>query len=297
MSNSHHAAIVGGGPAGLSAALQLGRARRKTVVFDAGPRRNARAAEIRGFVTRDGINPNEFRRVAREQLTPYATVEVRDVGVSAIEKTADGFRLTSSSGELTAQTVLLAVGVLDVLPPLEGLEPLWGHTVFTCPYCHGFELKDRRFAVYADTSVMVMAGPLLKAWSDDVTVLTTGAYQVTDEQRAMLKKAGVQLDERKVTALSGEGGQLREVVFEGGGRLKRDAMMFRPPQQQLPLVTSLGVALDELGYVKVDAMQLTSVPGLYAAGDLTTPMQAAIMAASQGTVAESVMNHAVMLAH
>src|SRR5688500_16380449 len=140
--------IVGGGPAGLSAALSLGRARKRVLVCDAGPRRNAAAEHIHGFVTRDGTPPDEFRRIARAQLEPYG-VEIRDTGVKSISGKRDAFDVQLQSGPVKARRILLATGMIDEFPDIDGFRELWGKSIFICPYCHAWEVQDRRFAFIA----------------------------------------------------------------------------------------------------------------------------------------------------
>jgi thioredoxin reductase len=289
--------VVGGGPAGLNAALNLGRGRRKVLLCDAGPPRNAAAVEVHGFVTRDGIPPGEFRRIAREQLRPY-DVEVRDVRVLGIEREGSGFRVALEGGRgVVARRVLLATGMVDVLPDLPGYRELWGKALFQCPYCHGWELKERAWGVLATSEALVDFGLVLTAWSRDMVVFTQGAVTVSAEKRLQLERAGVRLEERRIRRLvSGAGAHpLEAVELEDGTRLRRDVLFARPPQRQVPMVERLGLAVDEQGYLRVSPQGETSIPGIYAAGDLTTPMQAAVMSAAAGALVGGALNHGLAL--
>jgi thioredoxin reductase len=288
----HDVLIIGGGPAGLSAALTLGRARKRVLLCDAGPRRNAAAAHMHTFVTRDGIPPEEFRRAAHEQLRAYPAVERRDVRVVALEPDGDGLRATLGDGaRVTADRAVLALGMVDVLPDLPGYRELWGHSVFQCPYCHGWEVQDRRFGFLAPAPEMLAFAVFLTGWSADVVALTDGKFAVDAAARADLQRAGVGLDERPLRRLHGEAGALAAIEFADGERLARDILFARPPQRQVELVQALGLELDAMGYVRVDAHGRTSMPGVYAAGDLTTPMQAAVIAAAAGMQAAAALNH------
>jgi thioredoxin reductase len=273
--------IVGGGPGGLSAALALGRARRRVLLCDAGPRRNAAAVHMHNFVTRDGTPPDEFRRLAREQLATYPNVEVRDAGVEAITGTRGAFDVRLSSGPVRARRILLCVGMIDELLPIEGFGALWGHAIFQCPYCHGWEVRDRPWGFLASAAHPDQLLPFafqLRAWTGDLVVFTGGAIAVPDETRAMLASAGIRLETAPVTRLVGAGDRLAAIELADGRRVAR------------------GLALDDDGYVKVDPMKLeTSVPGIYAAGDLTTRMQGAMIAAALGTRAAAAMNVDVMM--
>ncbi len=286
--------IVGAGPAGLSAALALGRARRRVLLCDAGAPRNARAHEIHNFVTRDGTPPADFRRIAREQLAPYASVEVRDARVERIDGERDRFQVELSTGTVTGRRVLLGVGMIDELPALPGYRELWGHAVFQCPYCHGWEVRDGAFGYLCPSAAFLEWPLMLLNWTRDVTVFTDGAYEVPPEVRARLVAAGIAVEERPITSLALRDDRpdaLAAVVLADGTRVARDVLFARPPQRQTDLVTSLGLALDDHGFVRLDDHRQTSRPGVYAAGDLATMMQGAVMAAAAGTMAAAMITH------
>lgn len=286
--------VIGGGPAGLQAALTLARGQRRAVVFDTGPARNARAHHVNNFLTRDGTPPAAMRAIAREELAAYG-VPVEAARVEGIDGERGRFRVRLEGGaEVGARRVILAVGMVDRLPELPGLDTLWGETVFQCPFCHGHALRGRRWAVFAPVAPLIEVGALIRAWSDDVVVLTDGQWEVPDELRARLQAAGIGLDERRVVGLraAAEGpDRLGAIAFADGETLPRDALVFRPPQRQTPLVSSLGLAVDAAGFVAVDERRQTSRPGVYAAGDLATMMQAALGAAVAGLLAASAVIH------
>ena len=279
--------IAGGGPAGLQAALTLGRARKRVLVADGGPRRNARAEHMNNFVSRDGIVPADFRREARAQLAKYPNVSFRDEQVEALT----GSRGDFGAGAIRARRVLLATGLIDQPPELEGIAPLWGHSVFQCPYCHGWEALQRRWGYYAPDATAPHVGMFvmqLRGWSPNVTLFT---QKLGDDVRRNLVAAKVEIESAEVKRLVGTGGQLETVELADGRRLACDALLMHPPQRQVGLVRALGVALDDEGFVKTDPMtRETSVPGIYAAGDLTTRAQAAVLAAAAGMQAAAAMN-------
>jgi len=286
-------AIVGGGPAGLSAALMLGRARRRVVLLDGGTRRNAAAEHINGFVTRDGTPPDEFRRIGREQLGPYSSVEVRDARVASIQGERGAFELRlEGGGSVTARRILLCTGMVDELPELEGFRALWGKSIFQCPYCHGWEIRDQVFGVLVERAELLDHSVMMRSWTRSVIALTNGRVAVSDPARAHLAAAGVVLDERPIRRLAAEGDRLARVEFDDGGSQRLDALFARPPQRQVALVQALDLSLDDAGYVRVDEMSReTSRPGVYAAGDLITPMQGALFAAAFGARAAAALNH------
>lgn len=279
--------IAGGGPAGLQAALTLGRARKRVLVADGGPRRNATAGHMNNFVSRDGIAPADFRREVRAQLAKYPNVSFRDEPIDTITGQRGDFR----AGAVRARRVLLATGLIDQPPELENLAPLWGHSVFQCPYCHGWEARERRWGYYAPDATTPHVGPFvmqLRGWSSEVTLFTD---KLGDEMRSQLLAAKIQVESAAVTRLVGTGHQLEAVELAGGRRVPCEALLMHPPQRQVELVRALGVALDDEGFVKTDPMtRETSIPGIYAAGDLATRGQAAILAAAAGMQAAAALN-------
>lgn len=283
--------IVGGGPAGLSAALNLGRARRRVLLCDSGPRRNAAAEHIHGFVTQDGTTPADFRRLGRQQLEPYASVEARDVQIEGIRGERGAFEVRLPTGSVQARRILLCTGMIDELPDIDGFRELWGGSIFQCPYCHGWEVQDRRFGFLAPSPDLLEFALLLRAWSRDVTVLTDGRFTVPSEVRMRLASAGVPVEERRIARLSGSEGRLQRVELADGGSLPLDVLFTRPPQRQVAIVQALGLALDSGGYVVVDENRQTSIAGIYAGGDLVTPVQSAVLAAASGVQAAARLNH------
>lgn len=285
--------IVGGGPAGLAAALTLGRARKRVLLCDAGERRNAAAVHIHGFVTRDGTPPAEFRRIGREQLASYPSVEVRDVRVEEIRGERGAFEVRLSSGSVGARRILLCTGMIDEMPELEGFRALWGQSIFQCPYCHAWEVQNQRFG-YLAASIEALGFPLLlRGWTSDVVVFTEGRFEIPPEVRQRLSAASVRVEERAISRLVSKGeGRLERVEFVGGGSLQRDVLFVHPRQRQVGLVRALGLALDSAGYVQVDdAHRETSIPGIHAGGDLVTPIQSATLAAASGMLAAGMLNH------
>jgi thioredoxin reductase len=286
--------IVGGGPSGLSAALALGRARKRVLLCDSGPRRNAAAERVYNFVTRDGTPPEEFRRIGREQLERYASVQVRTEQVMAISGERGSFRVTLTSEEVVARRVLLCTGMVDEMLPIDGFRECWGHSIFQCPYCHGWEVQDRRWAYLAlpqHESHFLPFVLKLRGWTREVVVFTNGALTIAEEARQKLELAKIRLETAPIARFVGQDGHLQAVELAGGARLPCDALFVHPPQRQVELVRALGLELDDDGYVRVDPMKReTSVAGIYASGDLTTRQQGAILGAASGTQAATMIN-------
>ncbi|SHG70639.1 NAD(P)/FAD-dependent oxidoreductase [Massilia sp. CF038] len=290
----YDAIIVGGGPAGLSAALALGRARKHVLLLDGGPRRNMAALKVHNFVTRDGVAPDEFRRIGREQLAHYPKVEVRDAIVESISGVCGAFQVALAAGPVNARRILLCTGMVDEMLPIPGFAQLWGHAIYQCPYCHAWELQDRAwgYLVHPAHAHMLLTFALqARGWTSDLTVYTNNAFDLPAETSRVLEEAGIRLETAALTRVVGTGHQLESIELASGERVACVALFVHPPQHQTRLIQALGLALDDQGYVSFDPMKReTSVRGIYAAGDLTTRMQGAIHAAAAGAHAAAMLN-------
>ena len=287
--------IIGGGPAGLSAALALGRARKRTLLCDSGTPRNAAAVHMQNFVTRDGTPPKEFRRIAAEQLQRYPSVELRKERVLSVDGTRGAFRVQLETSTVDARRVLLCTGMVDEMPAIDGFSTLWGSSIFACPYCHGWEMKDQRWAYLAKDAESLSFALLLRGWTVDMIALTNGAFEVAPDTLARFTTAGIPIEEHPIARLRSDGTQLTAIEFTDGGVLERDVLFAHPHQRQVDVVQQLGLALDEHGFVKVDeTTRETSIPGIHAGGDLITHAQGAVLAAASGTLAASRLNFALM---
>lgn len=296
-------AIVGGGPAGLNAALMLGRARRRTLLCDAGRPRNAVSHASHGFLSRDGTDPAALRRAGREQLRQYETVQIREEEVQAADARDGGFVLSLPAGSelISARRLLIASGMRDELPPINGLTALWGRGTFPCPYCDGWEVRDQPLFAVGGGVGGAMFGLLLSKWSADVMLCTNGAGQLDEQVWALLRSRGVKVHEEPITGVEGRDGGV-EVVFAGGDRLKRRALFAHPELRQATgLPTRLGCAMTDDDAIRVSAFGLTSVPGLYAAGDaarpegLPFPAAQVVVAAAEGAKAAIAMDRDLLL--
>lgn len=299
--NEYDVAIIGGGPTGLSAALVLGRSLKRTAVFDNGPPRNTPAKAVHGFLTQDGTPPDEMRRIAHEQMTVYDSVDFYDARVQTITRDDPGeFQVVTESETITARFILLATGVVDILPNIPGLAELWKHgeSVFLCPYCHGWEVRQRPWGVLVSDLEQIEWALFLNGWTDDLVVFTNAAIEVPDALQARLGQAKILLEERPIQKLrscretrGASGHHLKEIELMDGDRIEREALFLRTTQRQTDLVAALKPELSTAGYVIVDAQMQTSVPGIYAAGDATTPIQQALAGAADGARAAAMINH------
>ena len=287
--------IVGGGPAGLNAALVLGRCRRRVLVCDAEEPRNACSPRVSGFLSRDGILPGELRRIAREQLKPYPGVEIRKIHVTDARGLDGGFEVETEAGErIGCRKLLLATGLTDDLPDIPRFRELYGRGVYNCPYCDGWENQDLPMAVYGQKSCGVGLALEMLIWSRDVTLLTDGPAGLTEEDKAKLDRHAIPVIETRVTALEGEN-HLGRIRFADGTVLDRRSLFFIHGER-LPsgLVETLGCELTHGGVVKTHSYERTNVPGLYVAGDASRRVQFAVVAAAEGAMAAFAINNELL---
>lgn len=290
--------IVGGSFAGLSAALQLGRARRTVTVLDTNTHRNRYAAHAHGILGHDGKPPRQILNEARAQLAHYPTVHILESGADAIAGEFDHFTVSIEGGEtLHSRRVLLSHGIIDQFPDLPGFAESWGISVLHCPYCHGFEVADGRLGILYSNPVGLHMGTLLADWSDRLTLFADG-HTLPDDELAKLAAQGVSVVLPKITRLDQLAGQISAVVLETGERVPLDAMFAHPRQKiSAKFHEQLDLALTEgpLGSViKVDDMFETSRKGIFAAGDVASLMQSANLAMGNGAMA-GVMCHRSLL--
>jgi thioredoxin reductase len=294
----YDAIIVGGGPAGLAAALTLGRSRRSVLLLDAGEGRNAPAAAVHNLLAHDGTPPEELRRIGREQLARYPGVQFREATVAGAHALADeGFRLELQDGDaVEGRRLLLATGLADELPAIDGLAALWGRSAFHCPYCHGFEVSGRRLAVLGAAPARVRLALQLTRFTDDL-VLCADGEPLARELAELLAANGVRVPGEPVARFEGDGGRLERIVLEHGAPLERDAVFIPTTlHQRSDLARQLGCALLPDECVEVDDLARTSVPGVYAAGDmahrpsLPAPVAAVSWASASGTLAGAMLD-------
>ena len=284
--------IAGAGPAGLSAALMLGRSRRRVLVCDNGHPRNAASHAMHGFLTRDGMPPREFLAVARAQLQQYDTVELRDVEVVAAACRPDArFHVTlADRSEHQARKLLIATGVADNLPDVPGFRDLYGVSVFHCPYCDGWEVRDRPLAVYGSGVRGLGLSLELTGWSRDLVLCTDGPSGIDGEGLQRLARNGIAVREERLVRLEGDG-RLERIVFASGPPLSRDAVFFTTGQtQQSELALGLGCDFNEKGTVRTGKYESTHLPGLYVAGDASRAVQWVVVAAAEGAEAAFAIN-------
>lgn len=280
----YDAIVIGGSYAGLSAATQLARARRRILVIDAGQRRNRFAAHAHGFLTQDGTPPGQIAALGREQLLAYGTVEWLDGQATQARALSDGFQVNADGRWLPARRLVLAGGIRDLLPPLPGLAERWGKRVFHCPYCHGHELDQGRIGVLASSALSLHLALMLPDWGH-TTLLLDDAFQPDTEQLQQLQARGVQVERTPVTRIEGE----LDIHLRDGRILPLDGLFITARTEiNGTLASQLGCALEDnpVGpYIRTDMTQATSVPGVFACGDAARPGGSIAAAVGQGALA------------
>ncbi|MEU5591466.1 NAD(P)/FAD-dependent oxidoreductase [Streptomyces sp. NPDC020298] len=303
--NAYDVVIVGGGAAGLSAALVLGRARRRTLVVDAGEPRNAPAAHMHGYLSRDGMAPAEFLAVGREEIARYGVELVRDRAVDATRDATEGtgFTVLLESGRtVRARHLVVATGLKDELPPVAGLAERFGRDVLHCPYCHGWEVRDRAFGVLAGTPMSVHQALMVSQWSKDVTLFLHEVAEelLTGDDLRRLAAAGVRTVRGEVTDVLTDDDRLTGVRLADGSVHEREVLFVAPravPRTGLP--AALGAELTETpfgSYPVIDERGLTTVPGLWAAGNASGFAEQVVNAASRGYRAGAAINGELLFA-
>jgi thioredoxin reductase len=281
-------AIVGGGPAGLAAALVLGRMRRRVLLLDADDPAHGVSEGVHGLFGHDGTPPFALRRTAQEQLRPYESVTTETVTVEQARVTPSGFSVVAGGTTSAARVLLLATGMRYELPRIEGVAELWARGVYHCPYCHGWEMRDQPLAVYGAGAAHLAL--LLSSLSDDVVLLTDGSSDLDPDEAEQLRRRGIVIRDDAVARLEGGDGRLARVVFADGSTDDRPGLFFVPSFTPSPLAAQLGCEVDQSDAVVIDEDGRTSVPGVFAAGDTTTDKKAVVLAAAAGSRAAYAIN-------
>lgn len=281
-------AIIGGGPAGLNASLVLGRARKKIVLFDDNKPRNAVTSEAHGFITRDGIDPQELKRIAQEELSRYPDIKIEKQRVSHIKKEQELFHIETQNGDLfKAKKLILATGFKEILPDIHRLEEFYGTSLFSCPFCDGWELRDRPLVVIAEIPGAFHMAKVASNWTDDLVFCTNGKQILSENEKKTLSANGIKINEKKIQTLIGENGALKGIEFEDGEVLSRTGGFVASQWVQPSSIgSSLGCELNERGGIEADRFQRTTVKGVFACGDtLMGGLSQLIIAAAEGSMA------------
>jgi thioredoxin reductase len=291
--NEYDVVVVGGGAAGLSAALVLARARRRVAVVDAGEPRNAPAQRMHGFLSRDGFSPPELLQLAREEVTGYGA-DIVAGRVSDVRPTSDDaprFDVQLTEGDvLSARRLLIATGLRDVLPDIPGMRERWGRDLLHCPYCHGYEVRDQPLGVIGGNPEAIAHAHLVRQWSHDVVLFIHDTDLAEADREALIARA-IGVVDGPVAGLLVEDDALTAVELADGRVVRRAAVFVRP--RMVPdndALSSLGCAIDHNGWIVADATGRTSVPGVWVAGNVANPRAQVITAAGEGSTAAIAIN-------
>lgn len=285
--------IIGGSFAGLSAAMALGRSQRNTLVVDNGMPCNIQTPHSHNFLTQDGVPPLEILNQSKEQVSRYPSVSFKKQTVVNALKTEKGFEIRLEDETVVmAQKLLLAYGIKDDLSQIPGLAACWGISVIHCPYCHGYEVKGRPTAIIANGDDAVHLAKLVRNLTDDVILLTNGPATVEYEARKLLERKNIRIREDMISEMIQDRGKLQEIRFENDESLKIGVAYYRAPfTQKSEAGKSLGCDFTPTGLLSVTPFQQTTVPGVYAAGDNSSPMRSVAYAVATGSIAGAMLNH------
>ncbi|HWA34539.1 MAG TPA: NAD(P)/FAD-dependent oxidoreductase [Cyclobacteriaceae bacterium] len=284
--------IIGGSYSGLAAAMGLGRALRSVMIIDSGKPANRYTPHSHNFLTHDGKNPTEIAAIAVSQVDKYPTVKRTQGEVVGASHAEGGFQVVLADGQLFhAQKLVFATGIIDLFPDFPGFAECWGKSVLHCPYCHGYEVKGVATGVLGNGDYAFEFGSLISNWSSDVTIYTNGPSTLTNDQTSRLHSHNIRIVEDRVERLEHSEGYLKNIIFSGGRVEKIDAIYSRPEfKQHCELPGALGCELTAEGYIKIDANQRTTLPGVYACGDNVTRIRTVANAIAMGTTTAITLN-------
>lgn len=291
--NQYEVIIIGGSYAGLSAAMSLGRSLRKVLIIDGGKPCNRQTPHAHNFLTHDGEKPAVIAQMGKSQVLDYSTVAFINGFAVSGKKTGRGFVITTEHGKnFIAEKLIFATGVKDTMPAIPGISECWGISVIHCPYCHGYEYRGKKTAIIANGERAVHVASLVNNLTDDITILTSGKADIEEAQMSKLSKHGIKVVETEISEIEQAGGHLKDVVFGDGSKMHFDvAYAAIPFTQHSGIPESLGCELTDMGHIKVDMFQKTTVPGIYACGDNASMMRSVAYAVSTGNIAGAMCNN------
>jgi len=297
MQSTYDVIIIGGSYAGLAAGMALGRSLRKVLILDAGEPCNRQTPHSHNFLTQDGQVPAHIGAIAQAEVLQYPTVRLRKIWVNAVQVIEGGFQVTGAGAEVfQGKKILLATGVKDQMLELPGFAECWGISVLHCPYCHGYEVKKQELGVLANGETAFEMACLIDHWSSGLTLFTNGAIQMEASQLEKLQSKKIRIIETPIRALEHQAGYLQKVHFADGSHHDLKALFARVPfTQSSTIAKDLGCTFTEMGHIQVNDFKKTNLPGVFAAGDNTSPMRAVAAAVAAGTVAGAMINHELIV--
>ncbi|SHE72629.1 Thioredoxin reductase [Chryseobacterium sp. OV279] len=289
---SYDVIIIGGSYAGLSAGMSLGRSLRNVLIIDGGKPCNRQTPHSHNFITHDGKTPKEISDLAREQVAAYDTVQFHEGSVVKVGKTDEGFEAETLTGEkFHAKKLILASGVKDLMPNIPGFSECWGISVLHCPYCHGYEVRNEITGILSDGDMAYDFSKLVYNLTKDLFLFTNGPSVLSKEQKHKLAENNITLVEDEVENIEHENGNIRKIIFKTGKEISLKVLYAKIPfEQNINASGDLGCELTEQGFIKVDMMQKTNIPGVFACGDNVTMMRSVANAIAQGNFTGAVVN-------
>ncbi|MFT3751079.1 MAG: NAD(P)/FAD-dependent oxidoreductase [Agriterribacter sp.] len=284
--------IIGGSYAGLSAAMALGRSLKRVLIIDSGLPCNRQTPHSHNFITHDGDTPKAIAEKAKAQVLSYSNVIFHNGFAVSGKKAGNTFIITTQMGEVfTGKKFIFATGIKDVMPDINGFSDCWGISVIHCPYCHGYEFRNKKTGIMANGAKALHLASLIKNLTGDITILTSGKAAFNDEESSKLSKHHIQIIETNISAVEHESGNIKNVVFADGSKMFFDAVYAAIPfVQHSDIPVSLGCELNEAGYIKTDSFQKTTVTGIYACGDNAFMMRSVAAAVYAGNITGAMVN-------
>lgn len=289
---SYEVIIIGGSYAGLSAGMSLGRSLRNTLIIDSGKPCNRQTPHSHNFITHDGKTPKEISELARKQVEAYDTVKFYEGSVVKLRRINAEFEAEISTGEkFYAKKLILASGLKDIMPDIPGFAECWGISVLHCPYCHGYEVRNEVTGILSDGDMGFDFSKLVYNLTKDLFLLTNGKSVLSSEQKLKLAENNISLVEDEVEKIEHNNGDISKIIFRTGKEISLKALYAKVPfQQNIDVSGDLGCELTEQGFIKVDFMQKTNIPGIFACGDNVTMMRSVATAVAQGNFTGAVVN-------
>ncbi|MEQ8474686.1 NAD(P)/FAD-dependent oxidoreductase [Fulvivirga sp.] len=283
--------IIGGSYSGLAAGMALGRSLRQVLILDSGQPCNRQTPHSHNFLTQDGKSPMEISTLARQQVNAYSTVRQHDAFVINAQQVRDEFVITTATEIFRAKKLILATGIKDILPAIDGFSECWGITVLHCPYCHGYEIRHQNTGVLGNGDKGYEFVSLISNWTTKLTLFTNGVSTLSAEQQSKLSQKSISIIQTEIEKLEHINGHLQRIHFKDGSSMEIQAIYApRPFEQHSNLASILGCEITDDGYIKTDLMQKTTVPGIYACGDNVTRNRTVANAVATGTTAGMMLN-------
>ncbi|NLU92170.1 NAD(P)/FAD-dependent oxidoreductase [Chitinophaga sp. Ak27] len=290
--------IIGGSYAGLAAAMALGRSLRQVLVIDSGAPCNRQTPHSHNFLTQDGVAPATIAAIGKAQVAQYPTIQFKTGLAIRGEQTGDTFTIHTADGEhFQARKLLFASGVKDEMPDIKGFAECWGISVLHCPYCHGYEVKDKPTGILVNGEQASEFGRLIRHWTGNLTIFTNGPITIPADHVAQLQALRIAINDKPVKAIVAAQGHIQHLLFEDDSIQALQALYARPAyQQHCPIPEAMGCQLSETGHIVVNAFQATTVAGIFAAGDATTMFRSVSAAVGAGSLAGAMINKELMMA-